>query len=353
MGRPLSFPDGLPYFSRSLSEDKCRDDVFCSLTPKQRFERLSQQIAKTFSLPLTFANPDFNSLRQDQYFGVRHQKVSSSFAAYMLSTGYSAEMTVGSKRTESVSLIFVLDGVMSLSQNGNFGTMRPGQAYLFNAARPAQFNFHTPFEEVIVGIPRAVLSKFLPNLDRYTALPIAMTPNFELLRSLIFTTANTLTAHEADDPALQQLSDTFASLAGFALASAFRPDDRRSPHRDALLLIVQDFMRHHLDDPDINPAKIASANHMSERALFDLFKRNDLSVMDWLWEVRLSRARELLSDPKLSHLSAAEVAYCCGFKNTAHFSTRFKKAFSLSPTEYRIRSCQALRNKIDGSHNES
>lgn len=118
MGRPLSFPDGLPYFSRSLSEDKCRDDEFCFLTPKQRFERLSQQITKTFSLPLTFANPDFNSLRQDQYFGVRHQKVSSSFAAYMLSTGYSAEMTVGSKRTESVSLIFVLDGVMSLSQNG-------------------------------------------------------------------------------------------------------------------------------------------------------------------------------------------------------------------------------------------
>ncbi|MBQ9240837.1 MAG: helix-turn-helix domain-containing protein [Duodenibacillus sp.] len=306
------------------------------LSSRERFEVLAGEIRQAFSLPLTFSDPDLASLAADQYFGVRLQSVSSCFAGYIESTAYSARMSEGSRREESVSLVFVMSGTMSLSQNSNFGTMRPGEAYLFNAASPAQFTFHTPFKEVVVGIPKGALSAFVPDVDRYTATALPMTPGLELLRSLAFSAASSGTQGSVPAAALGHLSDAFLSLAGTSLAQVL-PGNRSVPQREGLLLLVQDSMRRNLGDPDLSPARIAAANRLSERSLYELFRQNGLSVMDWLWEARLSRARELLANPNCIRMSAAEVAYACGFKNAAHFSTRFKKAFGMTPVEYRER----------------
>lgn len=313
-----------------------------ALTPQQRFERLKRQITSAFSLPLTFYDIDVESL-DESHIGVRHQHVDSPFAAYMHSTGYCAHMDRGSTRSAAVSLIFVLDGTMSLMQNGNANTMRPGEAYLFHAARPAHFSFKTPFQEVIVGIPYEALSRFVPNLDRYTAIPLALTPNLKLLRSLAYATANTAATCGSHNGAQTLLAETFTSLAGFALAELFRQDASRVLRSEALLLIVQNYIESHLADPDLSPEKFALANNMSQRTLFALFKNFELSVMDWLWSKRLSHARMLLTDAGLAHVSTAEIGYASGFKSPAHFSARFKKAYALTPTEYQLRNLQLGR----------
>lgn len=155
---PLDAPSG------SCLANAAEHAARTALTPQQRFERLKRQITSAFSLPLTFYDIDVESL-DESHFGVRHQHVDSTFAAYMHSTGYCARMDRGSMRSAAVSLIFVLDGTMSLMQNSNANTMRPGEAYLFHAARPAHFSFKTPFQEVIVGIPYEALSRFVPNPD--------------------------------------------------------------------------------------------------------------------------------------------------------------------------------------------
>lgn len=316
---------------------------FGRLSARERFEVLSGQISQAFSLPLKFSDPDLGSLSGDQYFGVRISPVGSCFAGYIESTAYSAQMLEGSRREESVSLVFVMSGTMSLSQNRNFGTMRPGQAYLFNAAHPAQFTFHTPFKEVVVGISKEALSQFVPDVDRYTATALPMTPELELLRSLAFATAGSAAGAAGNLGAMGHLSDSFLSLAGSSLSQVL-PGGRTAPHRDALLLMVQDFMRRRLDDPDLTPAQIAADNRMSERSLYDLFRQNGLSVMDWLWDARLSKAREILSNPNSIRMTAAQVGYACGFKNAAHFSTRFKKAFGMTPVEFREKQLKMLQD---------
>lgn len=252
-------------------------------------------------------------------------------------------MDRGSTRTASVSLVFVLAGTMCLAQNGNTNTMHPGKACLFHAARRAEFSFKTPFKEVIVGIPYDVLSRYLPNLDRYTAIALALTPNLELLQSLAYAAATTVTTHQSNFGSLSLLSETFTSLAGFSLAEAFRSNETKTRRRDTLLLIVQNFIRSHLADAELTPEKIASANHMSQRTFFALFASAGLSVMDWLWSKRLSHARMLLTDAGLAHVSTAEIAYASGFKSPSHFSARFKKAYALTPTEYRLRNLQLGR----------
>lgn len=56
------------------------------------------------------------------------------------------------------------------------------------------------------------------------------------------------------------------------------------------------------------------------------------SFFDIINELRLERARELLSDPSLK---VHEIAIMVGYGDVAHFSKNFKKSMGVSPMEYR------------------
>ncbi len=58
---------------------------------------------------------------------------------------------------------------------------------------------------------------------------------------------------------------------------------------------------------------------------------NNQSVSDFIITYRLQRAAQLFSK---GHQNVSEVAYNVGFKNTSHFTTRFKKQFGKAPKEY-------------------
>jgi AraC-like DNA-binding protein len=53
-------------------------------------------------------------------------------------------------------------------------------------------------------------------------------------------------------------------------------------------------------------------------------------------EKRLSMCMEKLSNPACNSLTVTEIAYQAGFSNSAHFSTRFRKQYGLSPREARL-----------------
>lgn len=57
---------------------------------------------------------------------------------------------------------------------------------------------------------------------------------------------------------------------------------------------------------------------------------------EYLTELRLSRAKQLLTDPKMFTVSS--VAESCGFSDNLYFSTCFKKHVGVSPKEFRNRS---------------
>lgn len=57
-----------------------------------------------------------------------------------------------------------------------------------------------------------------------------------------------------------------------------------------------------------------------------------MSPQEFLTEVRLSRAKELLSATKLS---VEQVALSCGYRDTLVFSKAFKRSTGMAPKEYR------------------
>ena len=56
------------------------------------------------------------------------------------------------------------------------------------------------------------------------------------------------------------------------------------------------------------------------------------SVSDYIQEVRLEKAKHLLSD---GNMTIAEIAYEVGYTSPSYFSTAFKAKFDISPSEYR------------------
>jgi AraC-like DNA-binding protein len=59
------------------------------------------------------------------------------------------------------------------------------------------------------------------------------------------------------------------------------------------------------------------------------------SPLEYLTDLRMYKARELLSDEKRNR-PIAKVAEDCGFSDALYFSRVFKKRYGCSPTQYRL-----------------
>ena len=86
-------------------------------------------------------------------------------------------------------------------------------------------------------------------------------------------------------------------------------------------------------NPELALGTVAAIFFYNEKYLSALFKRRTgLRFSEYLNEIRIQRARELLQE---GNRSLAQVAAICGFANPLYFSKVFKKLAGVSPTDYR------------------
>jgi transcriptional regulator GlxA family with amidase domain len=105
------------------------------------------------------------------------------------------------------------------------------------------------------------------------------------------------------------------------------------------------FIDAHLSESTLTATRIAEAQHMSRRRLDDiLLKSTGSSLTRHIWLHRLSQAHALLLDGRHASRSTGDIAFDCGFVDTAHFTRAFKRHFSCTPKELRSRSRAADDN---------
>ena len=108
------------------------------------------------------------------------------------------------------------------------------------------------------------------------------------------------------------------------------PRPRGVPRLNSILA----FLNEHFADASIQVADIAEKNGMTLKTMERLFRKNTgLPPGAFLASLRLERAAELLRNN--SELSVTEVAFHCGFSDSAYFSRAFRKKYAESPREYR------------------
>jgi YesN/AraC family two-component response regulator len=78
---------------------------------------------------------------------------------------------------------------------------------------------------------------------------------------------------------------------------------------------------------------IAAQVYVTRNYLSSLFKKHTgVTVVEYITEVRLSKAKEYL---KIPGYSMSEIAKKIGMKSARYFSSSFKEKYGLTPTEYR------------------
>lgn len=96
---------------------------------------------------------------------------------------------------------------------------------------------------------------------------------------------------------------------------------------------VKKYLQHNYMMDDISLDSVSAILNLNASYFSSLFKRTfGVNFLDYLTELRMDAAKELLLDPLRS---TAEVANMVGYESANYFTRAFKKKVGMTPTEYR------------------
>lgn len=225
-------------------------------------------------------------------------------------------------------------GSSMVVQGDREALLRPGDIAVYDTRRPYtllndggihQHYFRVPIDAL--ALPgRALEAVTAVRLDGRRPLARATAGYLAHLADNI----GDLTASEASQAAAPTIGLVRALLAAQVMGSALS----REHLDDSLQTRVLEYIRVHLADSDLSARRIAAAHHISVRHLYRLMGRSGIVLGDWIRERRLERCRDELADPA-GRATITEVARRWGFSDPTQFGRAFKRAYAMTPREWR------------------
>ncbi len=227
---------------------------------------------------------------------------------------------------ESGALIqYTLTGSGALDWNGKVTTISPGDAMLLTF--PEQHRYFLPpesdhWEVLYISFTGSGAQKIIRDLRSGTDAVVSLSPTgktVSTMRSIL---------HSDQPPTVWGAADR-----GYHLLMALA--DELSQQRCGTPLFLQKVMnycRNHLNE-DLSVDGLAEISGYSRWYFSREFKKNlGLSVPQYVMELRLQQAEELLQS---TQYSVKEIAEMCGFRNTAYFIRCFSEMFGVTPSIFR------------------
>lgn len=101
---------------------------------------------------------------------------------------------------------------------------------------------------------------------------------------------------------------------------------------------VKKYLQHNYMAYDISLDSVSAILNLNASYFSALFKRTfQVNFLDYLTELRMEAAKDLLTDPLRS---TAEVANMVGYESANYFTRAFKKKVGMTPTDYRRTAAQ-------------
>ena len=217
-----------------------------------------------------------------------------------------------------------------------------GGMVLVDMARPRRCSHPDGADFIDICIPRHALERALGPAHQAAGLALDRTQAiFPLISSFLRTMC--AEAGSLDAASATRMSEVAIELiaTGFAERIALA----RPLSGAALVCRAQAYIADHLGVTGLSLPDVAAALEVSTRSLHQVATDEGISLVEWMWERRLARARTMLTDPAHATTPIAIVGYRCGFVDQAHFSRRIRERFDKSPTELRM--AATMRNSTD------
>lgn len=270
---------------------------------------------------------------EDSFHGrIEFERFGSSVSVSKVNTdGLSAERSrrlgLGSS-ADDLHISLQLSSTGIVSQDGHSAVVRPRSITTYATDRPYHLDYSAPSQnQLIIQISRRMLG--VPE-EMVAAARRRLRVSPSISSRLLFDFVSDL--HQTAPPTGESRSAVTADLTAAMLRTSFASHRVLPTTRTGLLLAIEDHMRANLTRK-MDIEAVAAAFFISRRSLYQLFELRSVSPADYLRRLRLSAAADSLraGDPQL----ISDIAYCAGFTDTTTFTRAFRRAYGMTPTEFR------------------
>lgn len=307
------------------------------LPAQERFD-IWQEMSNQSILPTTMTyegTDDFHATLQIIDLG----PVTVSTATYPSLWATRTPKLIRRSDPETIQLSLTLRGIHEIAHAGRDTVCRRQDLMVFDSSHP--FNARAiadgiGTEGTIVQVPRAQLPLPPNKIDTLLARRLSGRGGISALTIQFL-------IHMVNHTSQYQLGDMFRlgaimlDLVTALLAHELDSDDALEPHthRRILLMRINAYIHRHLGDPDLSPATIAAAHHISTSYLHKLFRNQGLTITRQIRQYRLERCRRALANPRYASRPVHKIAAFWGFTDKAHFSRIFRAVYGMPPSDYR------------------
>jgi len=190
-------------------------------------------------------------------------------------------------------------------------------------------DFVTPYEMFVLELPAPTICLRQPGFDLERAAGRAMDPNrSRLLLAFIQAAWEQLDCLGGDAEWRECVSRVATDLALRAIGQFVEMEGNTQIRR-----AVMDYIRANMTDPGLRTGAIAKALSVSPRSVQTVFERMSTTASAFVLEQRLAQAAARLRAER-GKTSITQIAYDCGFSDSAYFSRCFHKVYGVSPRAY-------------------
>lgn len=257
--------------------------------------------------------------------GLRRARMLSSFTACLTR---SAPMLADGEDT--ICLMMKTSGHMAVAQGRHEAVPHRGDGVLLVYREPARLQF-VDSTYVSVRVPFTAISPLTRNAAAAAARCIPYNVEaLSLLRGYIATLPERFA-----DPQLGRLSATHVyDLVAMAIGATEEGREiasQRGIRAARLEAIKADLVQ----NTRFNLDQLAKRQGISPRYVQMLFEETGTTFSEFALACRLDAASRMLTSPRYAGLSITDVAFEAGFNDLSHFNRRFKRRYSMTPSDMR------------------
>ena len=241
------------------------------------------------------------------------------------------------ERTSGRLFSFVLQarGTGVFSHYGHETLLEEGDFTLCDNAEPHRFNFGSRTELIIVRIAPELLKSYMPLPEQMCGLRLPAA------QGLAGTAANMaqrlwhLLEAGLPEKYNAMLARNLLDMMATSYAMAFDTGVKASAANGTRKILAKRYIEAHLQDPDLTPARVADALHISARYLRMLFSAESESVSTYILRRRLEECAKQISSVLWRGHTITDIAFAWGFNSAAHFTRAFRDQYHMTPSHYR------------------
>jgi AraC family transcriptional regulator, positive regulator of tynA and feaB len=237
--------------------------------------------------------------------------------------------TIARMRTPMFLLLQLRVGQVRFQQLGREVCVGPGECVFIDGNEPYELECPHLTKAVALRLPADWLRGWIAQPEGHAAR-LFTTGGWS---SALCAAVACLDVNSCDHLAMPR--DAIADPIGTLLKLAIGPERNVAPQQPILFKQLMRTLQNRLHEAELSPLTVAAEHGICARSVHYAFARAHTTFVERLMELRLARARDMLSNTQLFDLPVAEVAARCGFADPSHFARRFRRRFGQSPLQFR------------------